>query len=934
MNVTILPRGMDLIEAVARRVEKNGGEPADSLVVFPGKRLSHHLRRRLARARKSGFIPPRIFSMDELIHSIFDQRTAGGIPLMEDLDAVSILHGIQLSSPNPLGGSAFMGLDGFFSIGLSLFKDLEDLLMEGIPAAKVAAYQPLIEGGVPVRARERLTELSRFYEEFYPAARMRGLSTRAFRYRSVADDMEESDLGGCRSAIFAGFYSMSQAERTIFRRLAPLPAVSFIFQDGPGLKEKLSSIGIEHAVVEVGGETAEPKITFSSSPDTHGQVFALAAALGKEDEETAIILPRAETLFPVIRHCLSRYGEESYNISLGYPLDRTPLYGFFADLMELAGSMDGSRVYLPDYLTFVLHPYTKNIRFRGSAEITRVLFHALEDKLSAARTRTFLELEDIEGDEALFTDALARLRDQAGDTAPAELSAHVKLIHDRTIRRFRSFATVGDFARACMDLVSWVHESSTARSHPYFSSFAKEFSDCLDLVSRSLMADKSFSETAGYFTLFRRVLRTRHHPFPGTPLRGMQVLGSLETRGLRFNRVFVLDANEGALPASASGDDSLLPFAVRTALGLPTYRDRDLAAAYHFGLLAQGARELHLFFVESGEKERSRFVEKFLWDREKAAGAVKEAELVPHIQYRVNLENKAPETVAKTGEMAEWLAGMEFNATALDMYLRCPLAFYHAHVLALGKREQATGEIEQTDIGLFVHEALFNYFKPRTGRLLTPADADPRAMEEAVNRLFRKKWGDADTGTARILRGQIRNKLVEYIRAYLGDLVGGMRVQIEDLEKRATGRLEPFALKGRLDVVEKRNAETWVIDYKTSANPYWYRIRFDRLELEDRATWSAAIPTLQLPFYLMLEPRAQNAMFLLIGKSVLDRSIEAPLYADEAQAARESPRLKAVIRGLLEEIVSPDVPFGPTADRKTACPLCDFSGLCGTQGLG
>ena len=932
MNVSIIPKSADLIEAVALLIEKSGLPPAGLLVVFPGKRPPHHLRRRLARARNTAFIPPRIYSMDELVNRIFDERGDGHAPQMEDLDAVALLHEIQLSAPNPIGGSAFMSLDGFFAIGLSIFRDLEELLIEGVLPEKIGGFQTLIQSEVPPASRERLAELSRFYREFYPAAEKRGLSTRSSRYRAVSDSISEGDLGGCRAAIFAGFYSMSGTERALFRRISVLPSVSFVFQEGPGLEGKLDSLGVKHAVAGKGRRADAPITTFTSSPDTHGQVFALGGSLREAGEETAIVLPRAETLFPLLRHCLSRFDEESYNISLGYPLDRTPLYGFFADLMELAGSMDEGRVYVPDYLTFVLHPYTKNIRFRGSAELTRVLFHTIEDRLSSARTRTFIALEDMESDAALFEPVITRTADEAGEATAAELAAHLKSIHDRTIRRFRSFTSVADFARVCMDLISWVHESSTARSHPYFSSFAEEFSRCMDLISRSLMGEKSFTETSSYFFLFKMFLKTRHHPFPGTPLRGLQVLGSLETRGLRFDRLFVLDANEGALPAS-SGDDSLLPFAVRAALGLPTYRDRDQAAEYHFDLMAAGARELHLFSVESGEKERSRFVERLLWECQKTEGVIRETDLVRPIQYRVNLENRPPEPAAKTPEMVAMLKDREYSATSLDTYLRCPLSFYHKYSLGLGKREQASGEIEQADIGLFVHDALFRYFSKRTGRALSDADVDPQAMGEVVDALFRERWGDADAGTARLLRGQLKSHLLDFIRLYLKDLVAGTRVEIDSLECRVQASRDGFSFVGRLDALEKRDSVPWIIDYKSSANPYWYRIRFDRLDPDDRETWDSAIPTLQLPFYLMLEPRARNAMFLLIGRSVLDRSIEVPLYADSAEAARERPRLEAVVMGLLAEIVSPDVAFTPAKDMKRACPMCDFTALCGTQWL-
>ncbi len=941
MNATVLAASADLIHEVASLIEADGAERKEGaadfssvLVVFPGKRPAHFLRRRLAAGmagKTGGFIPPRILSMDELVNGVFDARSGGLSPLLEDIDAVALLHGIQLGAPDPIGGSSFMTLDSFFPLGLKIYQDLEELLIEGAVPEKVGEVQVLIEAEVPPRSRQSLGELARFYREFYPAVEKSGLSTRSSRYRAVCGSMEPKDLEDYQTIIMAGFFALTSSERNLFQRMGEWPQTRLLFQSGPGIKEKLGLLGIDgqkEKAVEPG-----PEVRFYSSPDAHGQVFALSAALQEAGEDTAVVLPAPETLFPLLRHCLSRFSEESYNVSLGYPLDRTPLFGFFTDLMALVDSIDGDRVYLPDYLTFVLHPYTKNIRFRASAEVTRILFHALEDHLAQSRTRAFSTLEELEADAKLFEKAARGVSAEAERIEPRELAAHLKDIHDRTVRRFLSFPSVREFAKRCIELIGWVHESSTAPSHPFFSRFSEEFVRSLEAISRSLMADKSFADASGYFTLLKRYLRTRHYPFPGTPLQGMQVLGALETRCLRFQRVFVLDADEGTLPPGGS-DDTLLPFAVRMSLGLPTYRDRDDAAAYHFSLLAGGAKELHLFSVESGERQRSRFVERLLWERQKKDETLDESALVRPVQYRVSLENRAPAPVEKSAEIVERLKRGSFNATALDAYLSCPLKFYYSRVLGLGMREQATGEIEPVDIGKFVHEALLQYFTPLKGRVLTPEDADPHAMEAVVDELFRAKYGAGETGAARLLKNQFRSHLRDFVTHYLNDEVTAHRITLLDLEHTALAERGGFNLKGRLDAVMERDGAQWVADYKTAANPQYYRIRFDRLDPGDRETWSAAIPTLQLPFYLMLRPEASNAMFLLVGRSVLDRNIELPLFADEGEADKERPRLEQVIQGLLEEIVSPKVPFFPAADLKSACQYCDFTSICGTQWLG
>ncbi|HUI71284.1 MAG TPA: PD-(D/E)XK nuclease family protein, partial [Spirochaetia bacterium] len=119
-------------------------------------------------------------------------------------------------------------------------------------------------------------------------------------------------------------------------------------------------------------------------------------------------------------------------------------------------------------------------------------------------------------------------------------------------------------------------------------------------------------------------------------------------------------------------------------------------------------------------------------------------------------------------------------------------------------------------------------------------------------------------------------------------------------------------------------------------------VNFAKLDPGRRETWSAAIGSVQLPIYLLLHEavaggaggdESTRALFLLLGRARLNRAIELPLFKDQAEASHELPRLHAVILALLQEIVSLEVPFFPTEDRKRICPTCDFNGICGTRWL-
>jgi hypothetical protein len=146
---------------------------------------------------------------------------------------------------------------------------------------------------------------------------------------------------------------------------------------------------------------------------------------------------------------------------------------------------------------------------------------------------------------------------------------------------------------------------------------------------------------------------------------------------------------------------------------------------------------------------------------------------------------------------------------------------------------------------------------------------------------------------------------------------------------------DSFKLGVRLDRIEKRGDRTVIIDYKTSANKNYLTIRTNKLNLENRDSWSEAIGTLQLPLYLITyshltgeEPEEVDCMFLLLGKARIDTDIEVPLFKDRAEFKENFGKLTQIIFSLLKEIVDPDRPFMPTIDLKNNCGRCAYGYIC------
>jgi len=936
MNVRVISPKQSMIEEVLSLLPEESRDLSEYLVVFPGRRPGHFLRKALAERAEGSIFPPVIWSMDECIDGLYEgmlkKRKIGSI------DAVSILYDIHISAYGRIGGQGFLSLDSFFPIGMKIFRDTEELLIEQVPLNRVKEINEIAAGAVPSASLSMLQSLAHFYEQFYERLDGHGFSTRSVRYKEVADRLGEADLNRFRRIIFAGFYALTRAEQAIFMKLLDRDDSYFIFQSGRGLQERLKALGINAEDIPA-DERPMPEISFYSSPDTHGQIFALNAALEnmrRPDEKTALVLPSSDLLFPLIRQGLSGLEEKDYNISMGYPLERTPLFGFLQNLMDLIGTMDQDRVYLPSYLNFVLHPYTKNIYFRNNAEVTRILFHTLEEKFAGNPVRAFVTLDEIETDAEIFRKAAERMGRAGLNHDENELRSHLGMIHSQTIAQFLSFSSVADFTSRCTALLTYIFNNSSARLHPLFSRFAEAFLQAFEDLERSLLRSRTFAEREGYFALLRRCLRAGSVPFEGAPVRGLQVLGMLETRCLKFDNIFVLNANEEVL-TSAKREDSLLPFRARRMLGLPTYIEREQLAAYNFDTLVNGSSRAHLFFIESDSKERSRFVEELLWQSQKKDSRKTDSDYIRPVQYNVKLNNSLPGEIGKTPEIVQALRNFSFSPSALDTYFRCPLRFYHQYLLRIGRRDELTGEIARTDIGTSVHEILKEFFDTGKGRRLLAADMKTVVIREITHRHFSKRYGNDLVGARYLLEQQVAAQLSFFIESYYLPLVSNNEVEVIATEYEGQAMIDGCRLKGRMDSVERRNGRIFIIDYKTGASNNYLKNNHRKLDASDPDTWHSSIGSLQLPCYVMIyagknniDPLSMNAAYLMLGQTLMGPDIEVPLFGDDnADSIYES--LNIVIKSLLREITDPEVPFVPAHDMKRSCPDCDFRFICGTQ---
>ncbi|MDA8132150.1 MAG: PD-(D/E)XK nuclease family protein [Elusimicrobia bacterium] len=927
---------IEIIDPKASLAEKAGElllsarEPEKCVVVFPGKRPAHFLRKHLAEKKGGALKSPVITSMDGFVELAAEELGIKGTAVSA-LDLAEVLYGrlkkelcgVISRQPEDLT------LDAFLPWALKLIGDFEELKVELKTEKDLAAYDAILPEDLRTSSYiKKLESFSRLYGGLYRELAKGGLLTRSMKYAAVSGKIADLDADKYETIIFAGFFALTASEKKIIAQLAGRGA-RLLLEPGPGLAEQFGFLGGGVQALAAGREARPEKLRFYKAPDTHGEVFSLARALEDPGPGDVIVLPEPQALFPLLENALP--GVEDYNVSMGYPLAATPVYALLDALGDLLDKKNEAGYFTPNYLKFVFHPYVKNVYFKGSAEPGRVIFQTLEERLSD-RANKYIALAEIEGDEGLQGEAAAKLKDYGGKMWPADVKAHVEAVHRALIRPFEQIRDIADFAGKLLDLISYISENSTAPLHPYWAPFVEKAIEQIIELKNCRLAGERFDGASGYFKFFKVFMQGAGYPFPGTPLKGLQVLGLLETRGLKFGRVYFLDANADVLPAACK-EDTILPHSVREGLGLSTYKTRERLSRYYFNTLLAGAREAHIFYKDSADKERSPFVERLAWELERG-GKAPDAE---EVHLRVNFSQGEPLGAAKTPELIAALGAREFSPSAIDTYLACGLRFYYRYGLGLAEKDEVSDDIEQRDIGVIVHEVLEDFFRDKAGKPLNILEKDYGEIAAAAARVFEEKLKGHQAGVEYLIKRQVEKRLKDILDYHRDNLTG---IEILACETKLKASIKTKAgevkLRGFADRVDRRGGVTHIVDYKTGAGaavPNW-----TRFDLGIREDWARTLKSVQLPFYLLaymgehgLDAGTMDASLLLLGaENIAEETLYKARYKKVPDKKAIFGTYEEAIRTLLEEILDPAAEFGPAADE-AECSGCAFRTMCGRQ---
>ncbi|HXG38589.1 MAG TPA: hypothetical protein VNL36_07455, partial [Bacteroidota bacterium] len=182
--IKILMPDERLIDEIVNRLV--GSDTASSrifsadLIVFPGKRPAHLLRKALAERIGTSFIPPSIYSIDTFIEDLYVNKLKGDKQQLTALDAVAILFEVHRRLSRRVGKDAYRSVEAFFPVGMKLIGELEEVMMANLTERRIRELLQHVE-------HQKFHSIAEYYEQFYREIERRGFITRAMMYREVAE---------------------------------------------------------------------------------------------------------------------------------------------------------------------------------------------------------------------------------------------------------------------------------------------------------------------------------------------------------------------------------------------------------------------------------------------------------------------------------------------------------------------------------------------------------------------------------------------------------------------------------------------------------------------------------------------------------------------------------------------------------------------------
>ena len=940
------------LKELAERIIAKHSKLEELTIIFPNRRAALFFRKYLAELLNKPIWSPNLISVEEL----FAQQSS--LVETDRLDLIFRLYSVYREvMPNKESFDQFYfwgdmllrdfdEVDKYLVNAPLLFKDLSNLreLDERFDYLTEEQKEFLKDFWLnfqdkPVGSKDEFLKvwsgLPKVYTEFTKSLQQDGLGYGGMIHRHVADKLAKTkkEANAYQNVIFAGFNALTKSEEILlsfyvnhgahvywdadtyytesqqqeagqfFRAYKNHSVLGKTFNEP--LPSNLSNTELEKnvALIGVSQRVGQAKLV--------GQQLEEKLKQGLDPEKTVIVLADESMLMPVL-HSLPPY-LESVNVTMGYPLRNVPLYNLLELLLDLQINRKGEYFNHRQVVAILSHAYILMLDADRAHEIRLDIIH---------KNRVVIKASEFE-------------------VSPV-LPLFFKVVDESSISAY------------LLDAVQTIGVRLTEQSS-FDQEYAFHFHKHLTRLHEVLRDSNSQPDIKGFQKLFRQVIQSLRIPFAGEPLKGLQIMGVLETRNLDFENVFMLSLNEGHLPASPR-QGSYIPNAIRKAYNLPTHDHQDAIYAYLFYRVLQRARNITLLYNTEpdilGMGEMSRYVRQLISE---SGWNINQQVLTNQIQ----INTRSAIIIEKDESILSLLkskyidfVGRGLSPSALNEYIECSLKFYLKHLAGLKEAAEVEEDLDARVFGNFLHDVMHRFYADiiaqRDSRIITIDDFESATVNEKLKKLIDIafiNYYQLDPEKEVVYEGQrvvvkeIVRKFSEHIlkldKSYapftielIEDKDFSMMVAVEGAKELS------IKIAGRIDRVDNKDGVVRIIDYKTGADKLPFE-SIDSFFSRDGKRNKAAFQTV-LYAWMFYEKKKDTIAISQLTPGLINRE---NLFKEPFKFAFEMdrkslldvrpylPDFEGGLKRLLAELFDEGIPFAQTKEEKI-CIYCAYKSIC------
>ncbi len=366
------------------------------------------------------------------------------------------------------------------------------------------------------------------------------------------------------------------------------------------------------------------------------------------------------------------------------------------------------------------------------------------------------------------------------------------------------------------------------------------------------------------------------------------VIGVLETRGVSYDGVIVVDFNESYVPKKVQ-KDMFLNSSLRKHVGLPTPYDREELQKHYYFSLFHKAKECAISYVEDETQSASRFLKEM---NSVTYKSVNEEELAEILFEKRFLSKQPQEDIIFEFDFTK----VKVSNSLLKTYLTCKRKFYYRYGRYLQDFKIPTDLPNEWEIGEKIHLALKNVYQTKQSyfdeeelydALVTSLKEviEPNEVEKFLFDIYKKYF-----------KAFAKNEVQRFKKGY----------SVVAVEKELQTHFGVLRLSGKIDRIDKYDNSLEVLDYKTGS------IKTYSEKTLDGAT------DFQLEFYYLLALElgdVSQVSFYDIKKAQI---VSEKLFEEKLEK----------LRSILSELQTPQQIEAIRCDDTKWCKNCEYKILC------